>query len=76
MAAKKSAINVTLGRAMRLARQESGYSQESFAAHVGVHRTYYGAIEPGEFNPTIDTVAKVAVGLGASLSDLFGKAGL
>lgn len=63
MPVKKSAVNVRLGEAMRSARQARGYSQESFAAHAGIDRSYYGALERGEFNPTMDTVAKVAVAL-------------
>jgi DNA-binding XRE family transcriptional regulator len=31
--------------AMRSLRRERGYTQEKFAAHVGIDRSYYGAIE-------------------------------
>jgi len=53
----------TLGRAMRAARSEQGYSQQGFAAHVGLDSSYYGAIERGQFNVTLDTLLKIAEGL-------------
>ena len=52
---------------MRLKR---GFSQESFADHCGLHRTYMGGIERGERNLTIQTVFTVAKGLDLTLSDL------
>jgi len=76
VAVKKSAANVALGEAMRSARQQRGYNQESFAVRVGVDRSYYGAIERGEFNVTVDTVAKIAAGLGMQLSALYLRAQL
>jgi transcriptional regulator with XRE-family HTH domain len=74
--AKKSAVNVALGEAMRSARRERGLSQEAFARHAKLDRSYVGAIERGEFNVSMDTAAKVAAGLGVSLSDLLRRARL
>ena len=76
MPAKKSAANQALGQAMRAARRERGLPQEAFAARASIDRSYYGAIERGEFNVSVDTVAKVAAALGTSLSSLFAKAHL
>ena len=53
-----------LAVAIRAARRDSGFTQEGFAAHVGIDRSYYGAIERGEHNITIDTLTTVAQGLG------------
>jgi len=61
---------------MRSARRERGDSQETLAGRIGLDRSYYGAIERGGFSPTVDTVTKVATGLGLSLSDLFTRAHL
>ena len=47
-----------------------GFSQESFADHCGLHRTYMGGIERGERNLTIQTVLTVAKGLGITMSEL------
>ncbi|MGO9763793.1 MAG: helix-turn-helix domain-containing protein [Solirubrobacteraceae bacterium] len=53
----------TLGAAIRAARKEQGFSQEGFAAHAGIDRSYFGAIERGEFNITIGTLTTIAAGL-------------
>lgn len=76
MAVKRSPANQALGRALRSARAQRGYSQEAFAAHAGLDRANYGAIERGEFNVTVDTVAKLAAGLRISASELFRRASL
>jgi transcriptional regulator with XRE-family HTH domain len=76
MPPKKSAENQALGRAIRAARRERGFAQEAFAARAGVDRSYYGAIERGEFNVSLDTIAKIAAGLMLSMSELFKRAEL
>jgi DNA-binding XRE family transcriptional regulator len=43
------------GLAGRRLRRDAGYSQEGFAAAVGVHRTYQGLIERGRVAATITT---------------------
>lgn len=53
-----------LGKALRVRRMAAGYSQEGFADHIGMHRTYYSAIERGEKNLQLDTLQKVCAGLG------------
>jgi transcriptional regulator with XRE-family HTH domain len=52
-----------LGAAIRATRIEKGFTQEAFAAHVELDRSYYGAIERGEHNVTIETLSTVATGL-------------
>ncbi len=74
MASEKSTVNVALGAAMRSARREQGHTQESFAALAGISSRYYGAVERGDFSPTVNFVAKVAAGLRVSLVELFGRA--
>ncbi|HTZ88142.1 MAG TPA: helix-turn-helix transcriptional regulator [Solirubrobacteraceae bacterium] len=76
MPSKKSSANQTLGKAIRRVREESGHTQESFAARADLDRSYYGAIERGEFNLTVDTVSKIASGLGVSMATLFKRAEL
>jgi DNA-binding XRE family transcriptional regulator len=56
---------------VRALRSEAGYSQESFADAIGVHRTYMGTLERGDGNPTLDMIVRVAKGLRLSLSELF-----
>lgn len=52
-----------LGIAIRLRRQSAGYSQERFADRIGMHRSYYSAIERGEKNLQIDTLQRICDGL-------------
>jgi transcriptional regulator with XRE-family HTH domain len=76
MPAKKSAAARALGEAIRSARTERGHPQEAFAAHVGLDRSYFGAVERGEFNITLATVLKIADGLGVRASTLLRRAQL
>ena len=49
-----------VGRNLRAYRQERGLSQEEFAHHLGVHRTYLGGLERGERNLTLRSLERVA----------------
>jgi transcriptional regulator with XRE-family HTH domain len=60
-----------LGQRIRELRTDQGYSQEGFADKCGVHRTFMGTVERGESNLSFQNIAKVAVTLGVSLSELF-----
>jgi transcriptional regulator with XRE-family HTH domain len=61
-----------LGKGIRELRLKEGFSQESFADHCGLHRTYMGGIESGERNLTIHTALTLSRGLGITMSQLFG----
>jgi transcriptional regulator with XRE-family HTH domain len=76
MPSKKSSANRALARVIRSTRERRGYSQERFARHVGLDRSYFGAIERGEFNVTLDTIVKIARGLGTTSGALCSKAKL
>ncbi len=52
-----------LGLNLRKLREEQGFSQESFADHCGLHRTYISGIERGVRNPTVVILDKIAKGL-------------
>lgn len=56
-----------LGKALRARRMSAGYSQEGFADHIEMHRTYYSAIERGEKNIQLDTLQRICDGLKVSL---------
>ena len=64
-------LNARFGRTVRALRTKAGYSQESFADAIHVHRTYMGTLERGG-NPTLEMIVKIARGLDVSLSELFG----
>ncbi|HST33360.1 MAG TPA: helix-turn-helix transcriptional regulator [Solirubrobacteraceae bacterium] len=74
--ARKTAATQALGRAIREVRLERGFSQEGFAARARLDRSYYGAIERGEFNVSLETMVKLAAGLGVRPSELLRRAGL
>ena len=52
-----------LGLNLKKLREEQGFSQESFADHCGLHRTYISGIERGVRNPTVVILDKIAKGL-------------
>lgn len=59
------------GATIRRLRLRAGYSQESFADHVGMHRNYIGTVERGETNISIESIARIAKGLRIPMSTLF-----
>jgi transcriptional regulator with XRE-family HTH domain len=65
-----STLRHRLGKAVRRLRSSSGYSQESFADHAKVHRTYMGTVERGEVNLTLENIEKIAKALGLAASEL------
>lgn len=54
---------VAFGERLRELRQERGLSQEGFAHHVGLDRTYVSGLERGRRNPTLDVIVKLAEAL-------------
>lgn len=68
-----SSERVRFGRAVRRLRKDRGFSQESFADAIGVHRTCMGAVERGETNISLDNIARDAKGLRISLAGLFAE---
>lgn len=63
-----------LGHVIRRHRERLHFSQEGFADLIGVHRTYYGAVERGKQNPTLWNLQRIATGLGIKLSALLEEA--
>jgi transcriptional regulator with XRE-family HTH domain len=76
MPKQKTAVNEAVGRAIREARKQRGYSQEAFALAAGLDRSYMGAVERGEFNLTLETLLKIAGALGTSAAEMLALAGL
>lgn len=73
---KAELLQRKVGDAIRQNRAGLGLSQEAFADKVGMHRTYYSAIERGERNLTLQSLNRISEGLGVKLSDLFQRAGV
>jgi DNA-binding XRE family transcriptional regulator len=67
-------LRTGLGRVIRARRVFLGYSQETFADKVGIHRTYQGAIERGEQNVSLNNLVRIANALNMRMSELFADA--
>jgi transcriptional regulator with XRE-family HTH domain len=63
-------LPIRLGRTVRELRAAAGYSQESFAARIKVHRTFMGTIERGNTNVSLETLERLASGLGLDVWEL------
>lgn len=72
----KVTLQTKLGTAVRERRQALEYSQDTFADAIGMHRAYYSAIERGERNVTLATLARVAEGLDMPIAELMTEAKL
>jgi len=64
-------VRKAFGKRVRDLRKAKGFSQESFADAVGLHRTYIGAIERGEQNVSLDNIERIAKALKVKLAVLF-----
>lgn len=67
--AAKDPMLLQLGRYLRKTREARGWSQEELAFECGLHRTYIGAVERGEYNLTLLTLRRITDQLGISLAD-------
>lgn len=59
-----------MGERIRLARVARNLTQEDVAHASGMNLSYYGKLERGQNNPTLDTLVRVAEVIGASLPEL------
>lgn len=65
------AHRVAFGEHLRDLRREGGWtSQEAFAHHVGLDRTYISGLERARRNPTLDVIVKLARGLDVKPAEL------
>jgi transcriptional regulator with XRE-family HTH domain len=58
---------------LRRERKKLGMSQETLADLAGLHRTYIGSVERGEYNISIDNIERLAHALGMQAADLLRK---
>ncbi len=59
------------GNRIRELRNEMGLSQEKFALHIDMDRTYFASVEAGRRNVSLLNIKKIADGLGVTMSALF-----
>jgi transcriptional regulator with XRE-family HTH domain len=63
-------VAATFGKNLARHRRRIGLSQEALALRASLHRTEIGLLERGERTPRIDTIVKLAGGLGVPLNQL------
>ncbi|HAT1824799.1 TPA: helix-turn-helix domain-containing protein [Legionella pneumophila] len=68
---KKHPSLTKLGSRIRELRKARGFSQEAFAAEVGLDRTYMGSIERGERNVAALNLVRIAKCLKVEVGELF-----
>lgn len=59
------------GRRIRKLRKAKGYSQEKLAALSGLDRSYFGGVERGERNVSLENIAAIARALDEPIQALF-----
>jgi transcriptional regulator with XRE-family HTH domain len=62
-----------IGERIRKARTQAGLSQETLAGNAGMKRASFARIEYGKTNVTIDSLLRIAKGLGLELQVKFVK---
>ena len=68
---KKHPSLLELGTRIRELRKDRGFSQENFAAEVGLDRTYMGSVERGERNLAALNLIRIAKSLNVEVGELF-----
>ena len=63
-------VKVLFGRRVRQLRRAKGVSQEAFAHDIKIDRSYFGSIERGERNVSLENICLIAEGLGVAPAEL------
>jgi transcriptional regulator with XRE-family HTH domain len=58
------------GKKLRSIRVDAGYSQEAFAAYVGIERGNYGKMERGCVNIKLETLYKIVNALDCEFDEI------
>lgn len=67
---RKQDILIFFGKRVCELRKKRGFSQETFATHCGLDRTYIGGIERGERNVSLRNIEIIAKALNKTISEL------
>lgn len=65
-----SNVSRKFAKRVRQIRKKYNFTQESFAEKCGVDSSYIGRLERMERSPSLDTLARIADGLGVKVHDL------
>lgn len=63
-----------IGRILRAARLDAGVSQAALAERIGMARENYVRLDAGRVNATVETLLRVASGIGVDLRVVLVKA--
>ena len=63
-------VKLLFGRRVRQLRKARGVSQEAFAHEIKIDRSYYGSIERGKRNVSLEHICLIANGLGVQPAEL------
>lgn len=66
----KKVLSKRFGNRVRELRKRKRLSQEAFAALAELDRSYMGAVERGERNPSLWIIARIASALDVTVSEL------
>lgn len=64
---------ISLGKSLKEARKQAGYTQEQLAELVGVSRAAIARYETGEIEPSLETFVRLADALQVSADLLLGR---
>lgn len=64
-------IKKQLGERIRELRIQENMSQEKFALHINMDRTYLASVESGKRNISLENINKIANGFNITLEELF-----
>ncbi len=67
---KKRKALIIMGQNVRTLREAAGFSQEDFAMHIDMGRSFYGRVERGEQNISVLNLLKIATALNVEVSQL------
>ena len=70
---KKQFNLIKIGKRIRELRETAGFSQEDFAAQAQLGRTYYGRVERGEQNISVQNLIHIAFALKIEVGELIPK---
>ena len=62
-----------LGKQLQRLRTRRGLTQEQLAVHVGLSRTFVTRLELGQYDPTLNTLVRLAKTLRVSVTELLGE---
>src|SRR5438046_2937092 len=68
---EKVDLKKTFGAEVKRRRIQLGISQEKLAERASLHRTYVSDVEAGKRNPSLASIQRLTLALGASLGAIF-----